>query len=109
MAALGQAIALRIGEPRYNLWFLHKTKLCCQDEEVVVGVPNHFYQDWLQKQFTDVVRLAAEGVFGKPCPVRFVIAPDLFQEARREEAVPRTAAAAKPASPAKTDEPASPA
>ncbi len=87
-SALGQAIALRIGEPRYNLWFLHKTKIDCSGDAVVVGVPNHFYQDWLQKQFTDVVRLAAADVFGQPCPVRFVIDPELFQEARRDE-VPR--------------------
>jgi chromosomal replication initiator protein len=106
ITALGQAIVLRIGEPRYNLWFLHKTKLCCQGDAVVVGVPNHFYQDWLQKQFTDVVRLAAEDVFGQPCPVRFVIDPELFQEARRDEAPPRPAAAPKPEAPSAAAEPA---
>lgn len=102
VTALGRAIALRIGEPRYNLWFLSKTKICCRGDEVVVGVPNHFYQDWLQKQFTDVVRLAAEDVFGQPCPVRFVIDPELFQEARRDEAAPRPAVPAKTTTPAAT-------
>src|SRR5262249_37310576 len=47
VAALGEDIARRIGEPRYKLWFAHKTKFSWQDDQLVVGVANHFVQEWL--------------------------------------------------------------
>jgi chromosomal replication initiator protein len=86
VAALQQAIARRIGEPRYQLWFPDKTKFTWHDEKLIVGVPNHFYQEWLQKQFADAVRAAAGDVIGQLVQVEFVIDPELFQAARREEA-----------------------
>jgi chromosomal replication initiator protein len=85
VAALGQALALRIGEPRYNLWFRQKTKFTWEDGVLTVGVPNHFYQDWVQKTFADAVRAAAGDVFGHVMQVRFVIDPELFQAARRAQ------------------------
>jgi chromosomal replication initiator protein len=94
VAALQQAIAQRIGEPRYQLWFPDKTKFTWHDEQLIVGVPNHFYQEWLKKQFADAIRAAAGDVVGQPVQVEFVIDPELFQAARREEAatVPLVAA-----------------
>jgi chromosomal replication initiator protein len=86
VAALQQAIAQRIGEPRYLLWFPDKTKFTWHDEQLIVGVPNHFYKEWLHKQFADTVRAAASEVTGQPVQVRFVIDAELFQAARREEA-----------------------
>ena len=85
VAALGLALAHRIGEPRYNLWFQNKTKLTFQDGTIVVGVPNHFYQDWVQKTFADSVRAAAADVFGLAPQVQFVIDPELFQASRRAQ------------------------
>jgi chromosomal replication initiator protein len=85
VAALGEALARRLGEPRYNLWFRQKTKFTWQDGTLTVGVPNHFYQDWVQKTFADAVAAAAADVFGHALPVRFVIDPELFQAARRAQ------------------------
>jgi chromosomal replication initiator protein len=85
VAALGQAITQRIGEPRYNLWFEQKTKFTWENDLLVVGVPNHFYQEWLQRTFADVVRTATSEVFGRPMQVRFAIDPELFQAARRAQ------------------------
>jgi len=99
VAALGPAICQRIGEPRYQLWFPQKTKFTWHggDGQLLVGVPNHFYQEWLRKQFADVVRSAAAEVAGRTAEVKFVIDPELFQAARREEAAtpPTTAPAAR--------------
>ena len=86
VASLGQAIAQRIGEPRYNLWFARNTKFTCTDDQLVVGVPNHFYQEWLQSTFADAVRAAALEVLGRSMQVRFVIDPVLFQAARQAQA-----------------------
>lgn len=86
VAALGQAIVQRIGEPRYDLWFAPHTRLHLEDHVLRVGVANHFLQEWLQKTFADVVRAAAAEVLGRPVEVRFVIDPQLFQAARQEQA-----------------------
>jgi chromosomal replication initiator protein len=86
VASLGQAIAQRIGEPRYNLWFARNTKFTWADERLVVGVPNHFYQDWLQTTFAEAVRSAAHEVLGRPMQVCFTIDPELFQAARQAQA-----------------------
>jgi chromosomal replication initiator protein len=86
VASLSQAIAQRIGEPRYNLWFARNTKFTWSDERLVVGVPNHFYQDWLQNTFADAVRSAAHEVLGRPMQVSFTIDPELFQAARQAQA-----------------------
>jgi chromosomal replication initiator protein len=88
VAALGQAITQRIGEPRYNLWFDRNTKFSWEDDLLVVGVPNHFFQEWLQRTFADAVRAAASEVLGRPMQVRFAIDPELFQAARRSQAEP---------------------
>jgi chromosomal replication initiator protein len=85
VAALEQAIVQRIGEPRYHLWFDQNTKFTWEDGLLRVGVPNHFFQEWLAKTFTDAVREAASAVLGRPMEVRFAIDPELFQAARRAQ------------------------
>src|ERR1700722_10608374 len=75
VAVLAEALCQRIGEPRYNLWFAGKTRFVCKDEQVTVGVPNLFLQDWLQKKFADEVQAAAVEVLGAGASLRFVIDP----------------------------------
>jgi chromosomal replication initiator protein len=85
VAALERAIIQRIGKPRYNLWFEKHTQFRWNDDQLTVGVPNLFQQNYLESKFgTDVGRAAAE-VFGHPVPVRFCIDGALFQAARREQ------------------------
>jgi chromosomal replication initiator protein len=87
VAALSQDIAQRIGEPRYRLWFApHHTKFTWEEDRLVVGVPNHFFQEWLENKFARAVSAAAETVFDRPMQVRFVIDPELFQSIRQAQA-----------------------
>jgi chromosomal replication initiator protein len=86
VAALAKALAQRIGEPRFNFWFGHNTTFRWEDDTLVVGVPNHFFQEWLQNKFADDVRAAAVAVRGQAVQVRFAIDPELFQAARRAQA-----------------------
>src|SRR5262249_11245806 len=85
VAALQQGIAERIGTPRYPLWFDRNTKFTWADDLLTVGVPNHFYQEWLQTTFADAVRAAAAEALERPMQVRFVIDPELFRAARKEQ------------------------
>jgi hypothetical protein len=57
---LADAIARRISEPRYNLWFRDHTRFVPLGDAVVVGVPNLYFHDWLQKTFGADVRAAAD-------------------------------------------------
>jgi chromosomal replication initiator protein len=91
VAALRRGIAERIGEPRYNLWFDKNTKFTWENDLLTVGVPNHFYQEWLQNTFADAVRAAAGEALERPMQVRFVIDPELFRAARREQEAGREA------------------
>jgi chromosomal replication initiator protein len=85
VAALEQAICQRIGTPRYQLWFERHAKFTWEDDQLVVGVPNLHFQEWLQKTFVGAVREAAAEVFDRPMDIRFVIDADLFRAARKEQ------------------------
>src|SRR5205085_10198473 len=85
VAALGRAIAQRVGEPRYKLWFDRHTKFTWEEGLLTVGVPNRHFEEWLHKTFGAAVADAAREVFGQPMQVRFTIDPELFQAARREQ------------------------
>jgi chromosomal replication initiator protein len=85
VAALGEAIAQRIGAPRHNLWFQRNTRFTWDYDVLTVGVPNLFFQEWLQKSFAEAVRAAAAAVLGRPMQVRFAIDPELFQAARQAQ------------------------
>jgi len=82
---LADAIARRISEQRFNLWFRNHTRFVHLGDAVVVGVPNLYFHDWLQKTFEADVRAAAAEVVGGPVAVRFAIDPELFQAARRQQ------------------------
>ncbi len=85
----------RIGESRYRLWFDGKTKIHREGEQLIVGVPNLFLQEWLQNTFLTALREAAQELTGSPLDVRFVIDPELYRAAREAEedakALPATA------------------
>ena len=85
VAELTQSLRRRIGEPRYELWFAGKTNLTWHEDQLTIGVPNLFAQEWLQKTFAQDIEAAAADVLGRPVPVRFVIDPALFQAARQRE------------------------
>ena len=70
----------------YRLWFDRHTRFSWNDDQLTVGVPNRHFEEWLQKTFHDALAGAAREVFGRTLTVRFVIDPQLFQAARREQA-----------------------
>jgi chromosomal replication initiator protein len=94
---LAAAIAGRISEARYDLWFRTHTKFVATGDAVVVGVPNLYFHDWLQKTFGTDVREAVAEVLGSGVGVRFAIDPELFQAQRAAETdVPAARGVAEP-------------
>jgi chromosomal replication initiator protein len=84
--ALEQAIIQRVTPRRYKLWFEGHSKFTWEEGQLVVGVPNLHFQEWLKKKFAGEVHSAAAEVFDRPMDVHFAIDPGLFQAARREQA-----------------------
>jgi len=91
-AAFHEALRQRIGIPRYALWFENKTKLSWLDDQLHVGVPNLFYQEWLERTFADDVRETARDVLGQDMQICFAIDPQLFQAARSTQGETRNTA-----------------
>jgi len=85
VAAFAQELAKRIGANRYHLWFEQQTRFHWGEQELVIGVPNRFFLDWLQGTFAETIQSAAESVAGQPVAVRFVIDPALFQAQRQQQ------------------------
>jgi chromosomal replication initiator protein len=108
LTALGDAIARRVGGPRYKLWFASHTKYAWHEPTLTVGVPNRHFGEYLEKTFRAAVLAAAREVFGDSAEVRFAIDPELFQAARREQAEAREAQTtkARPAAPKPAPRPA---
>jgi chromosomal replication initiator protein len=101
VADLGLALVRKIGEQRYDLWFKNNTKLSWNDPHVIVGVPNRFFQEWLQETFAGPLSEAAREVLGRPVELRFVIEPGLFQTQREQQAQARPVAVPQEANPAR--------
>lgn len=102
--ALEQAIIQRISEPRYKLWFEGRTLFHWNADQLTVGVPNRHFGEWVEKNFGAATAAAAQEVFGQAMQVRFVIDPQLFQEARREQDEARAAEQSRESSPQSLDQ-----
>ena len=64
----------RINKRQYDTWFGRASLKTWDDHELVVGLPNRFYQEWFQNKFTELVRDSAQTVTQAPVQVRFEIA-----------------------------------
>lgn len=91
-----KALAERISQARYEHYFA-KSRLRWEEGELVVGVPNLFFLEWLSTRFQADLEEVLEEVLGKAAPVRFEIDPELFQAARSEQEAAGTEAAEPPA------------
>ena len=91
-------------EAAFQFWFDRTLPLAFDDGAFVIGVPNDFARDWIDKRLSGQVALALEEVLGDKVDVRIVVdarAADLPQQTAAAEAAPSkepvtTASVAKP-------------
>jgi chromosomal replication initiator protein len=87
LARLADAIAQRVGQQRFHVWFNNSTRLDLRQDGLEIAVPNDFISEWIGKNFTRPIQEAAHEVLGCPLPVRFQVVPELFEvDAARREA-----------------------
>src|ERR1041385_4232465 len=96
LVRLADAIAQRVGQQRFHVWFNNSTRLDLKHDGLEIAVPNDFISEWIGTHFTKPIQEAAHEVLGCPLAVRFNVVPQLFEvEAGTEPASDKTPAQAK--------------
>ncbi|HWE02272.1 MAG TPA: chromosomal replication initiator protein DnaA [Tepidisphaeraceae bacterium] len=78
LARLADAIAQRVGQQRFHVWFNNSTRLDLRQDGLEIAVPNDFISEWIGNNFSRPIQEAAHEVLGCPLPVRFSVVPELF-------------------------------
>ncbi len=73
IGAINDAIAQKIGQQKFRIWFKNSTRLTLTDGQLNVGVVNPFIATWLESHFQAEIAEAATAVLGKDCQVSFAI------------------------------------
>ena len=85
VVAINQAIAERIGQQKFRVWFRNSTRLNIADNYLEVGVPNHFIGGWIENHFLDDICYAVRTVTGSDKKITFNIDPQLNGTQRRSQ------------------------
>jgi chromosomal replication initiator protein len=79
LVRLADAIASRVGQQRFHVWFNNSTRLDLKQDGLEIAVPNDFISEWIGTHFTKPIQEAAHEVLGCPLAVRFNVMPQLFE------------------------------
>lgn len=79
LARLANAIAQRVGQQRFHVWFNNSTRLDLKQDGLEIAVPNDFISEWIGSHFSQPIQEAAHEVLGCSLPVRFNVVPQLFE------------------------------
>jgi chromosomal replication initiator protein len=75
--AINEALAEKVGQQKFRIWFKHSTQLTLSDGYVKVSVPNSFIASWIENHFADEISQAVRSVTGTDAKVTFTVNPDL--------------------------------
>lgn len=78
LSRLADAIAQRVGQQRFHVWFNSSTRLDLKGDGLEIAVPNDFISEWIDTHFTRSIQEAAHEILGCPLHVRFNVVPELF-------------------------------
>ncbi len=73
ISAINDAIAEKIGQQKFRIWFKNSTRLTFSDGLLKIGVINPFIANWLESHFIAQVTDAARAIAGSDCKVSFVV------------------------------------
>jgi chromosomal replication initiator protein len=75
--AINEALADKLGQQKYRIWFKNSTKLILAGGYLKVGVPNLFIANWIENHFLNEISQVVQSVTGKNVKVTFTIEPEL--------------------------------
>jgi chromosomal replication initiator protein len=79
LVRLADAIAQRVGQQRFHVWFNNSTRLDLKNDRLEIAVPNDFISEWIGSHFSRPIQEAVHEVLGCPLSVRFCVVPQLFE------------------------------
>ena len=85
LARLANAIAQRVGQQRFHVWFNNSTRLDLKQDGLEIAVPNDFISEWIGSHFSGPIQEAAHEVLGCSLAVRFSVVPQLFEVETTDE------------------------
>ena len=71
-SALGK-LQIQVSKANYTTWLSNSQGLSCQDNTVLVSVPNIFIAEWLSKRLYPLVRKTLVDIMGKDVDVQFIV------------------------------------
>ena len=81
---LRAAVAQRVGDAKFGLWFGEDVRLGVDGDSLEVAVPNGFFREWIRGHFSGSLMEAAESVVGRPLRLAFRVDSDVQAEAKPE-------------------------
>src|ERR1043166_5521949 len=79
LARLADAIAQRVGQQRFHVWFNNSTRLDLKQDGLEIAVAGDFISEWIGTHFKRPIQEAAHEVLGCSLAVRFSVVPQLFE------------------------------
>jgi len=92
LQAIGEALANKVGQQKYRIWFKNSTKLTLAGGYLKVGVPNLFIANWIENHFQNEINQAVCSVTGKSAKITFTVDPELSGRRAGSNAVSSNAA-----------------
>ncbi|MCK4627597.1 MAG: hypothetical protein KAT56_01265, partial [Sedimentisphaerales bacterium] len=96
---INEAIARKVGQQRFKIWFKNSTRLIIEDDYVKIGVPNLFIGGWIENHFASQIQDVVTDIAGRPMKVIFAIDPELFGSQRRRQLDSQAESVAKSTNP----------
>ncbi|NLH17824.1 MAG: chromosomal replication initiator protein DnaA [Phycisphaerae bacterium] len=82
-AALEQAIAERIGQQKYKIWFRNTTKLELTRDTLTIRVANSFVGNWIENHFLTALQQIVASALGSSRKVVVSVDPTLIQSSHQ--------------------------
>ncbi len=70
-----EMLRARVNPDLFNMWFAPIKPVELTHDTLVLGIPNHFYEVWLQDNYLGLIREAVAAVSGQTLAVKFMLQP----------------------------------
>jgi len=94
--AIYEALAAKVGQQKFRIWFKNSTEMSLADGYLKVSVPNSFIASWIENHFSNEISQAVRSVIGASVKVTFTVNPDLSGHQGRAQLDSRGVAPAAP-------------
>ncbi len=85
ISVINEALAEKVGQKKFRIWFKNSTKMTLADGYLKVGVPNLFIASWIENHFLDEITQVVRAVIGAEVKITFSIDPELSGHQRRTQ------------------------